>query len=93
VREERLALGRSVDEPIARLAKAGSSFSFGASDIHRVLHAGEGPAVTIHAYSPPLVRMGSYMVEPSGQLLRHPVTYEDELRELDPSDVTRAAAS
>jgi hypothetical protein len=37
--------------------------------------------------------MGSYMVEPSGRLLRHPVTYEDELRELDPSEVTRLAAS
>ena len=72
---------------------AGSSFSFTASDIHRVLHAGEGPAVTVHAYSPPLMRMGSYMVEPNGQLLRHPVTYEDELRELDPSELTRLAAS
>lgn len=93
VREDRLALGRPVDEPIGRVATAGTSFSFTASDIHRVLHAGEGPAVTIHAYSPPLVRMGSYMVEPSGRLLRHPVTYEDELRELDPSELTRAAAS
>ncbi|MBS1677250.1 MAG: cysteine dioxygenase family protein [Actinobacteria bacterium] len=93
VREDRLALGRPVDEPLSRVAAAGTSFSFTASDIHRVLHAGEGPAVTIHAYSPPLVRMGSYMVEPSGRLLRHPVSYEDELRQLDPSEVTRAAAS
>jgi predicted metal-dependent enzyme (double-stranded beta helix superfamily) len=93
VREDRLVLGRPVDEPISRVAVAGGSFTFTASDIHRVLHAGEGPAVTIHAYSPPLTRMGSYMVEPSGQLLRHPVTYEDELRQLDPSEVTRAAAS
>jgi hypothetical protein len=37
--------------------------------------------------------MGSYMVEPNGRLLRHPVTYEDELRQLDPAEVTRAAAS
>jgi predicted metal-dependent enzyme (double-stranded beta helix superfamily) len=80
VREERLVLGRSVDEPIARVAKAGTSFSFGASDIHRVLHAGEGPAVTIHAYSPPLVRMGSYSVETSGQLRRFAVSYEEELK-------------
>lgn len=93
VREDRLALGRPVDEPISRVATAGTSFSFTASDIHRVLHAGEGPAVTVHAYSPPLLRMGSYMVEPSGRLLRHPVTYEDELRELDPAEVTRLAAS
>ena len=46
VREDRLALGRPIDEPISRIARAGSSFSFGAADIHRVLHAGEGPAVT-----------------------------------------------
>jgi predicted metal-dependent enzyme (double-stranded beta helix superfamily) len=83
VREERLVLGRGVDSPIARTARAGSSFGFGASDIHRVLHAGEGPAVTIHAYSPPLLRMGSYSVEESGQLRRHAVSYEDELRQMD----------
>jgi predicted metal-dependent enzyme (double-stranded beta helix superfamily) len=83
VREERLVLGRPIDEPIARTAAAGSSFAFAASDIHRVLHAGEGPAVTIHAYSPPLVRMGSYAVEPSGQLRRHAVSHETELRQLD----------
>jgi predicted metal-dependent enzyme (double-stranded beta helix superfamily) len=83
VREERLVLGRPIDSPIAKVARAGSSFSFGASDIHRVLHAGEGPAVTIHAYSPPLLRMGSYSVEESGQLRRFAVSYEDELRQMD----------
>ena len=83
MREERLVLGRPVDAPIARTAGAGSSFTFGASDIHRVLHAGTEPAVTIHAYSPPLVRMGSYTIEPSGQLRRHAVSYEQELRQLD----------
>jgi hypothetical protein len=83
VREDRLALGRPIDEPISRIARAGSSFSFGASDIHRVLHAGDGPAVTVHAYSPPLVRMGSYTVEPDGQLRRHAVSYEQELRQMD----------
>lgn len=82
VREERLVLGRPPDSPISRLAHAGSSFTFGASDIHRVLHAGTEPAVTIHAYSPPLVRMGSYAIEPNGQLRRHAVSYEEELREL-----------
>ncbi|MBS1889453.1 MAG: cysteine dioxygenase family protein [Actinobacteria bacterium] len=89
VREDRLALGRPVEEPLSRIASAGTAFSFTASDIHRVLHAGEGPAVTIHAYSPPLVRMGSYTVEPNGRLLRHTVSYEDELRQLEPAEVTR----
>jgi predicted metal-dependent enzyme (double-stranded beta helix superfamily) len=83
VREERLALGRPASAPIARTVRAGASFAFGASDIHRVLHAGDEPAVTIHAYSPPLVRMGAYVVEPDGQLRRHAVSYEDELRPLD----------
>ncbi len=83
VREERLALGRGTEAPIARTVAAGSSFSFGASDIHRVLHAGDDPAVTIHAYSPPLVRMGAYVVEPDGQLRRHAISYEEELRPLD----------
>jgi predicted metal-dependent enzyme (double-stranded beta helix superfamily) len=82
VREERLALGRGADAPIARTVSAGSSFAFGASDIHRVLHAGDAPAVTIHAYSPPLVRMGAYVVEPDGQLRRHAISYEEELRPL-----------
>ena len=83
VREERLVLGRPADMPIARIASAGTSFDFGAADIHRVLHAGSEPAVTIHAYSPPLLRMGSYTIEPSGQLRRHAVSYERELGQLD----------
>ena len=83
VREERLVLGRPVDAPISRTVGAGGAFDFSASDIHRVLHAGVEPAVTIHAYSPPLVRMGSYAVEPGGQLRRHAVSYETELRQLD----------
>jgi predicted metal-dependent enzyme (double-stranded beta helix superfamily) len=83
VREERLALGRPARRPIARTVRAGSSFEFGASDIHRVLHAGDGPSVTIHAYSPPLLRMGAYAIEPDGQLRRHAISYEEELRPLD----------
>jgi len=80
-------------EPIGRIAGAGSSFSFGAADIHRVLHAGEGPAVTIHAYSPPLMRMGSYTVEPTGQLRRHAVSYEEELYASDSWPTPPAARS
>ena len=80
VREERLVLGRPPDAPLARTADAGSSFAFGASDIHRVLHAGTEPAVTIHAYSPPLWRMGSYEVLPTGELRRWSLSYAEELR-------------
>lgn len=80
VREERLVLGRPISAPIARMASAGTSFSFGASDIHRVLHAGDAPAVTIHAYSPPLRRTGAYRVGSDGALEREAQTFEVELR-------------
>ena len=79
VREERLVLGGA---PAARTAAAGEAFTFGPADIHRVSHAGSEPAVTIHAYSPPLWRMGAYEVAPTGELRRHSVSYAEELRPL-----------
>jgi hypothetical protein len=48
--EERLTLGET---PLVRTFGAGETFDFAASDIHRVLHLGDAPAVTLHAYSPP----------------------------------------
>ena len=77
--EDRLLLGRP---PSSRTFGAGSAFSFAASDIHRVRHGGAGPAVTIHAYSPPLWRMGAYAIEPGGELRRHSISYAEELRPL-----------
>ena len=47
------------------------------------MHTGYEPAVTIHAYSPPLWRMGQYAVGPNGELHRTSVSYADELRPLD----------
>jgi len=43
---------------------------------------GERPAVTVHAYSPPLWRMGAYEIEPGGALRRHSISYAEELRPL-----------
>ena len=80
VREDRLTIGRS---PTSRTLGPGAVFDFRASDIHRVLHAGTEPAVTIHAYSPPLWRMGAYEIGEGGQLRRHSVSYAEELRPLD----------
>ena len=79
IREERLVLG---GEPASRTLRAGQSLDFGASDIHRVSHAGTEPAVTLHAYSPPLWRMGAYEVSPDGTLRRHSMSYAEELRPL-----------
>jgi len=45
-----------------------------------VLHAGLGPAVTIHAYSPLLIRTGAYAVGDDGELLRVPHRPDEELR-------------
>jgi hypothetical protein len=77
IREERLGLGGAVVE---RTLEAGEAIDFAASDIHRVTHAGNTPAVTINAYSPPLWRMGAYEVKESGELQRHSISYAEELR-------------
>lgn len=42
---------------------------------------------------PPLTRMGSYTVEPTGQLRRHAVSYEEELYASTEWPTTPAARS
>ena len=82
LREERLRIG---GPPSAVDLGAGDSFGFEATDIHRVIHPGGRPAVSIHAYSPPLHSMGSYVVEPTGALRRHALRPHEELRPLAPA--------
>jgi quercetin dioxygenase-like cupin family protein len=79
--EERLAIG---GQPRKRVCHAGDSFHFAPADIHRVRHAGSDPAVTLHVYSPPLLRMGAYAVGEDGVLARHPMSYREELRPAAP---------
>ncbi|PXY22593.1 cysteine dioxygenase [Prauserella muralis] len=62
--------------------EAGRVFCFGPEHIHRLTGAVHG-SVSVHAYSPPLWRMGQYAVSPSGVLRRVSVSYADELRPLD----------
>jgi hypothetical protein len=82
VREERLTIdGR----PRERAFAAGDVFSFSPADIHRIRHAGSGPAVTLHVYSPPLLRMGAYFVGADGVLARRPMSPEEELQPLQGS--------
>jgi hypothetical protein len=64
-----------------RLHRAGSTFSFDPSHIHRLTCAG-ARAVSIHAYSPPLWRLGQYSVDAERVLHRLSVSYADELRPL-----------
>ena len=61
---------------------AGRSFAFGPSHIHRLTCASP-VAVSIHAYSPPLWRLGQYTVAPDGALHRMSMSYADELRPLE----------
>ncbi|MET3804745.1 quercetin dioxygenase-like cupin family protein [Nakamurella sp. UYEF19] len=61
---------------------AGQVFSFGPDHIHRLTGRDAG-SVSIHAYSPPLWRMGQYTVSSIGMLRRRSVSYADELRPLD----------
>jgi hypothetical protein len=82
VRDERLNIGA---QPVGREYGPGETFTIEPSAIHRVLHAGQEPALTVHAYSPPLLQMGAYLVEPDGTLTRHTITHEQELRPLEVS--------
>ena len=74
--ENNLTLTDGVRE---RRVGAGASFSFGPDHIHRLNGAVQG-SVSIHAYSPPLWRMGQYRVDDDGTLKRVSLSYADELR-------------
>ena len=75
--EERLALG---GPPRVLPHAAGETFDFDASHVHRMRQESHAPAVSIHAYSPPLWRMGTYTTGPDGTLRRQSVSYAEELR-------------
>jgi hypothetical protein len=77
VREDRLTFDAL---PRSRTARASDVFNVPSVAIHRVLHAGDAPAVTIHAYSPPLRRTGTYRVGQDGELERESLPCESHLR-------------
>ena len=78
--EERLVVGG----PPRRIRHAaGDTFDFDASHVHRMRQDSDAPAVSIHAYSPPLWRMGTYTTEPDGALRRESISYAEELRPVD----------
>jgi len=77
VREDRLRLSGA---PHSRTFGPGEIFTVPAVAIHRVLHSGEAPAVTLHAYSPPLARTGAYRLGVDGELERELLSDEEELR-------------
>jgi predicted metal-dependent enzyme (double-stranded beta helix superfamily) len=78
--EERLVLGG----PPRRLRHAaGEAFDFDASHVHRMRQDGASLTVSIHAYSPPLWRMGTYTTGADGTLRRDSISYAEELRPVE----------
>jgi len=78
--EERLVVG---GPPLQLRHRAGEAFDFDASHVHRMLQDSDAPAVSIHAYSPPLWRMGTYATGPDGTLRRESISYAEELRPVE----------
>lgn len=79
VREQRLV---GDDPPASAELVSGSTFTFTPEVVHRVTHHGDAPAVTLHAYSPPLDGSSAYMVDDRGAWRRRPVEAGAELRPL-----------
>jgi cysteine dioxygenase type I len=69
-------------EAASRTVPAGQSFSFGPDHIHRLAGHRER-SVSLHAYSPPLWRLGAYAIDSDGVMRRMSISYADELRPLE----------
>jgi predicted metal-dependent enzyme (double-stranded beta helix superfamily) len=69
-------------QPAVRVVSAGQTFSFGPEHIHRITGT-VNRSISIHAYSPALVRLGQYSIDADGVMRRQPVSYLEELRAFD----------
>jgi Cysteine dioxygenase type I len=69
-------------QPASRGVASGQSFAFGPDHIHR-LAGDEERSVSIHAYSPPLWRLGQYAIDGDGVMRRRSISYAEELRPLE----------
>lgn len=74
-------LGVGADH-VRTVVPEGKVLSFGPDHIHGLTGECDG-SVSVHAYSPPLWRMGQYAVSDAGVLRRRSVSYADELRPLE----------
>jgi hypothetical protein len=71
-------------EAVVRVVRADESFAFGPEHIHRLSGHAEH-SVSLHAYSPPLWRLGQYSIDDAGVMRRRSISYADELRPLERS--------
>jgi predicted metal-dependent enzyme (double-stranded beta helix superfamily) len=67
LRERTPAAGRP--QPVSAAFPAGRARSFGPRHVHEVVNESAAPAVSIHAYSPPLAGMRRYELTRSGLVL------------------------
>ncbi|MFP5315572.1 MAG: cysteine dioxygenase [Actinomycetes bacterium] len=79
VREAMLRIG---GDPVKRVVTSGASFHFGPDHLHRMGGEVDG-SISIHAYSPPLWRMGQYAISDTGIIRRLSISYAEELRPID----------
>ena len=68
-----------VTGPVAQLLEPGEIRTGRGGYIHAVGHHVGEPAVTVHAYSPPLLEVGQYRASPDGLLWREPQHGRQEL--------------
>jgi predicted metal-dependent enzyme (double-stranded beta helix superfamily) len=68
----------------------GGSIRFGPDHIHRLTGEAE-QSISLHAYSPPLWRLGQYTIDDGGVMRRVSICYADELRPLDSPPPVQAA--
>lgn len=80
--EHNLAVGADAQNGVETSVTGGRVFSFGPDHIHRLTGKAAG-SVSVHAYSPPLWRMGQYTLGAGGVLRRRSVSYAEELRPAD----------
>lgn len=87
LRESNLRIGGA---PAQRIVSEGSGVCFGPEHIHRLTGEAE-QTISLHAYSPPLWRLGQYVIDDDGVMRRVSVCYADELRPLDSLPVVQVA--
>ena len=78
--EHNLAVGNETIETVRRgRARSSASAPTTSTGSPAPIHG----SVSVHAYSPPLWRMGQYAVGADGVLRRQSVSYADELRPIE----------
>jgi predicted metal-dependent enzyme (double-stranded beta helix superfamily) len=80
--------GRGTGRIATRELGTGGGAAFPLGHVHDVVNASAAPAVSVHAYSPPLTAMSYYAVDDTGSLRRTRTVLTDEP---EPSAVPRRA--